>query len=301
MRLISSIIMLLFIFSCKQSDKENQLLQKEAELIKKEELLNSKRKQLEGKELLVKLNSDVKRNVIHCDNKKFTIKIDRLKNGELRYLSWNKPKTISEEPDLILYDGKVEQQGSGGGYHYFFTNGDWRYTIENNLMGETAESIGIFLKLFKNEKKKLSTKMTDLTAEENDALNSTKNRHSNAVDKPKIEVIEKWPDDIEGCSCYFSRNRAEFKKSEYIYMDNYGDIAYLKINGNLERFRLAKSKSLMSSDRTEATWVNENFEFDIKTEQIGQIDETWQRKGKLTLKQKDGEIIEEDIYGECGC
>ncbi|MDO7174231.1 hypothetical protein [Mariniflexile sp. AS56] len=117
----------------------------------------------------------------------------------------------------------------------------------------------------------------------------------------QIQVIENWPDEIDGCSCYSSKSKDEFEKEEYIYMDNYGDLAYMKINGKLERFKLTKSDTLTSSNDSRKTWTNENFEFIIETLQIGRIDETWQHKGKLTLKSNEGEIIETKIYGECGC
>lgn len=117
----------------------------------------------------------------------------------------------------------------------------------------------------------------------------------------QIQVIEKWPEEIDGCSCYSSRNKNEFEKREYIYMDDYGDKAFMKINGQLEKFKMTKSDTLTSSEHSKETWENDNFELTIETRQVGQIDETWQHKGKLTLKQKDGETIEREIYGECGC
>lgn len=130
---------------------------------------------------------------------------------------------------------------------------------------------------------------------------SNKKTASVELDEIQIQVIENWPDEIDGCSCYSSRSQSEFKKREYIYMDNYGDIAFMKINGQLEKFKLTKSDTLTTSDHSRKIWTNKNFEFSIETKQVGQIDETWQHEGKLTLKLKDGEIIEQDIYGECGC
>ena len=172
MRKILSLVILISFFSCKKSGKENNLNQKETELTQKENRLESKTKELKVKEQILKLNSEFEKNIIHCENEKFTIKVDKLKNGDLRYISWNKPKTISDEPNLILYDGKVERQGTGGGFHYIFKSEDWNYIVENNFMGETTESMGIFLKLLNNGKQKLYSKMTDLTTEKNYDLKS---------------------------------------------------------------------------------------------------------------------------------
>ncbi|WP_041557402.1 hypothetical protein [Cellulophaga algicola] len=158
MRKILSLILVISIFSCKNSEKENKI--------------ESKTKELEVKEQILELNSEVENNIIHCENEKFIIKIDNLKNGNLRYTSWDKPKSIFNEPNLILYDGKIEQQGTGGGYHYVFKSDEWNYIIENNLMGETKESMGIFLKLLKNGKQKGYSKMNDLTLKKDYDLKS---------------------------------------------------------------------------------------------------------------------------------
>ncbi|MFD0964693.1 hypothetical protein [Pseudofulvibacter geojedonensis] len=163
MKKIVLLIILTCLFSCKNSQKESITRQKETEGTPKENILKPKTEEHDVKRQLLKLTSETKSNIIHCENKKFIIKVDRLKNGGIRYTSWNKPKTISDKPNLLLYDGKIEQQGTGGGYHYIFTSGKWSYIIENNLMGETAESMGIFLKLLNLEEKLIYSKMTNLT------------------------------------------------------------------------------------------------------------------------------------------
>lgn len=71
-----------------------------------------------------------------------------------------------------MHDEKVERQGTGGGFHYVFKSGEWNYIIENNIMGKTVDSMGIFIKLLNNGKQKLFSKMTDLTTEKNYDLKS---------------------------------------------------------------------------------------------------------------------------------
>jgi len=135
MRKILSLLIILSIFSCKNSEKEHHVLQNEIELTEKESKLEPENKKLEEKDEQNELNAEVKSNIIHCENEKFIIKVDNLKNGDIRYISWDKPKSISDQPNMVLYNGKVEQQGTGGGYHYVFKSGEWNYIIENNLMG----------------------------------------------------------------------------------------------------------------------------------------------------------------------
>ena len=147
---ILSLALVLILFSCKNDKKEKQLPQNKTELIDKEE------KQIE-------LNSEVENNIIHCENKKYIIKIDNLKNGDLRYASWNKPNSINDKPNLVIYKGKVERRGTAGGYDYMFKNGEWEYLIDHTLIAETPELTGFFLKLLKNGEQKYYSKMDDLT------------------------------------------------------------------------------------------------------------------------------------------
>lgn len=167
MRKITILILLLSLtlHSCKDSEKESQLKQKEIELSKKEKQIKSESKKFEIHKKLADLDSEIENNIILCQNAKFIIKIDNLKNRSIRYISWNRPKTMEEEPDLILYDGHVENNGTGGGYTYTFKNGVWNYIIENSLMGETETSVGLFLKIEKDGVIKLNTKMNNVKKE----------------------------------------------------------------------------------------------------------------------------------------
>jgi len=155
------------ILSCKNSDNENNLSQGEIDITTNENKLDSASKKIKIQNNQIESDSELNDNIIYCENKDFIIKVDNLTNDDLRYSSWNKPKTINDEPDLVLYDGIVEQQGTGGGYHYSFKNDYWKYIVENNYMGETEESMGIFIKVLKNDERKLYSKMTDLTIKKN--------------------------------------------------------------------------------------------------------------------------------------
>lgn len=107
-------------------------------------------------------SNELKENIIHCENNKFTIKVDELKNGTIRYTSWNKPNTINDIPSLVLYNGEIEKQNKyGSGFDYRFENGEYLYIIENNI--ETTGSKRVMLKLYKNGEEKFYTSMTDLT------------------------------------------------------------------------------------------------------------------------------------------
>ena len=106
-------------------------------------------------------NNEFEKNIVKAENKKFMIKVDRLKGGTIRYMSWNKPKTANERPSLVLYNGEVEQQTKyGSGFDYRFQNGEYLYMIENNV--ETTSSKRLMLRLYKNYDEILYTSLTDL-------------------------------------------------------------------------------------------------------------------------------------------
>lgn len=155
---LSLIIVLILLFvSCKNDKKDKKLNQKGIELTAKEN----------------NIEFEIEKNTLYCENEKFIIKINDLGNDNFKYISWNKPKTTSDKPDLVLQNGKAERQGTMGGYHYLFNNGEWDYIVEDNLMGED-ETVGVFLNLLKNGKQKLYTKInkvTDLSNINSESLN----------------------------------------------------------------------------------------------------------------------------------
>ena len=141
-----------------------------------------------------------------------------------------------------------------------------------------------------------SSSSSTVTKEVNDQSTS-----SLKLKELKIQVIDEWPSEIEGCSCYFSLNENGFKNTQYIFISDYQELAFMKINGQLERFKLAEPESETFSGKMIEIWKSDNFELILETHQLGQVDETWQYKGILTLKSKDGANIDQEIYGECGC
>lgn len=163
LRIIAFSVCTLAMFAnCKNEEKEKELLKQEAELVEKEKELEEESNRLIEQEAAVELNPEVQLNLIHCENDVFVVRVDRLKSNDVRYMAWNKPKSSTEKADLILLDGKIEKQGSDGGYHFIFTNGDFTYTIENNLMGENLEDKEIFLRILDEGTEILYTPMKDL-------------------------------------------------------------------------------------------------------------------------------------------
>ncbi|WP_193161259.1 hypothetical protein [Microbulbifer hainanensis] len=65
----------------------------------------------------------------------FHIRIDAIGDGDYRYAAWSKGRGTAEKPDIILTDGELQWDGSGGNHNYTFTNGHYRYRCYVNVIG----------------------------------------------------------------------------------------------------------------------------------------------------------------------
>lgn len=81
---------------------------------------------------------------------KFTIRIDELGDGLYRYASWAKGKALSEKPDLVLSNGTVRVEGTGGNHTYQFTSGPYRYECAVTVLGERGMPPGELV-VYQNE------------------------------------------------------------------------------------------------------------------------------------------------------
>ncbi|CAM3976030.1 hypothetical protein [Aeromonas bestiarum] len=81
---------------------------------------------------------------------KFTIRIDELGDGHYRYASWAKGKVLSDKPDLVLSNGTVRVEGTGGNHTYQFKSGPYRYECVVTVLGERGMPPGELV-VYQNE------------------------------------------------------------------------------------------------------------------------------------------------------
>lgn len=75
--------------------------------------------------------------VLEWETSKLRIRIDELANHKFRYATWSLGKNASDKPDLVLLDGKVTFEGSGGNHFYTFSKGKYQYKCNINVIGES--------------------------------------------------------------------------------------------------------------------------------------------------------------------
>lgn len=115
-----------------------------------------------------------------------------------------------------------------------------------------------------------------------------------------IDRFRDFPEEIDGCACYFSADKDDFIKGNYIYADNYEDHAYISINGLMQLFTLVKYTETAKGTWTKV-YANDKYEVEVESKELWQVDQTWLQKGTIIVKSKDGKTIKKTIYGECGC
>jgi len=116
-----------------------------------------------------------------------------------------------------------------------------------------------------------------------------------------IDTFSTFPPEIDGCSCYFSNDLTEFKKGEYIYMNDYAQTSFLKINGVLTKFAQTDFKEIDSLNVI-AKYKSDKYQMTIESKNgIQNGDETWLKTGTIKLTNKNGKTITKLFYGECGC
>ena len=72
--------------------------------------------------------------VLHT--KKFIVRIDKMADGQYRYASWTANADMTQKPDLVLFNGKMSFDGSGGNHSYQFKNGIYTYEVFVFVIGE---------------------------------------------------------------------------------------------------------------------------------------------------------------------
>lgn len=80
--------------------------------------------------------------------KKFKIRIDKQPNGKYLYQSWNSNAKITAKPSMIISDGELIPDGSGGNYYINFNNDGHSYQVWRNYLTDSAKKAPYTLVVF---------------------------------------------------------------------------------------------------------------------------------------------------------
>ena len=65
----------------------------------------------------------------------YQIRIDRIGEDTYRYASWRRGSSMSGKPNLVVENGRLEFQGSGGNHAYVFNKGEYAYSCGIQILG----------------------------------------------------------------------------------------------------------------------------------------------------------------------
>lgn len=71
--------------------------------------------------------------------KKFKIRIDKQPNGKYLYQSWSANAKITAKPSMIISDGELIPDGTGGNYYINFNNDGHSYQVWRNYLTDSAK------------------------------------------------------------------------------------------------------------------------------------------------------------------
>jgi hypothetical protein len=108
-----------------------------------------------------------------------------------------------------------------------------------------------------------------------------------------------FPAEVNGCSCYFSKNKEDLANEKYIYIDDYGNSAFLKIAGKLVKFKMEEGDFDPENFSKEIS--NEEYKVTIVGKKVQELEEVMMFEGSMTVENKKGEKTITPIFGECGC
>lgn len=114
----------------------------------------------------------------------------------------------------------------------------------------------------------------------------------------ELEVFTTLPKEIDGCGCYFFLTAKDKQEGKYICVNNFANLAFLSVNGKLERFEITEHKENSNN------YLYSNKTFTLKIEIIKKEsggEETSNIEGVITIKSKEGRELRKIFIGFCGC
>lgn len=94
------------------------------------------------------------KSILEWETEHNRIRIDNIGNSQspnFRYASWSINKSTKEEPDIILYNGKIAFNGNGGNHYYDFVHNKYLYRCHVLIISKMDGPEGI-LEIHKNNK-----------------------------------------------------------------------------------------------------------------------------------------------------
>ncbi|MGB2708792.1 MAG: hypothetical protein WBC41_11675 [Pseudoalteromonas nigrifaciens] len=89
----------------------------------------------QGKQSLHASINTFEKPVLDWKTANYHIRVDDLGDHNFRYAVWGIDKKPSDKPDMVLLNGDITFEGSGGNHNYTFKNGRYSYVLQVTIIG----------------------------------------------------------------------------------------------------------------------------------------------------------------------
>ena len=129
--------------------------------------------------------------------------------------------------------------------------------------------------------------------------------NSSTILNLSLDDFKEIPEEIDGCSCYFSETDQKFENQEYLFVANFDSTGFVSVDKKLVKLKLISTEREPNTfgdyDHIDV-YNSEHYKVtvDIKYNKSNG-DETWWNDGTVTIESKDGQKLRKNFVGECGC
>ncbi|GAA66673.1 hypothetical protein [Pseudoalteromonas sp. BSi20429] len=109
----------------------------------------------QGKQSLHASINTFEKPVLDWKTANYHVRVDDLGEHNFRYAVWGINKKPSDKPDMVLLNGDITFEGSGGNHHYTFKNGRYSYVLQVTIIGCDTSPPG-WLEVYKDDERLLS-------------------------------------------------------------------------------------------------------------------------------------------------
>ncbi|WP_350549706.1 hypothetical protein [Pseudoalteromonas sp. 120-MNA-CIBAN-0494] len=129
-------------------DTDGKIIAVNTQNAKEQALAKSLIKQ--GKQSLHASINTFEKPVLDWKTANYHIRVDDLGDHNFRYAVWGIDKKPSDKPDMVLLNGDITFEGSGGNHNYTFKNGRYSYVLQVTIIGCDTSPPG-WLEVFKGD------------------------------------------------------------------------------------------------------------------------------------------------------
>lgn len=130
------------------------------------------------------------------------------------------------------------------------------------------------------------------------SLNSKTNQVENASLNIDLTELTYIPFKEDQCNCHLASDIKNYKKQNYIFVNDEIVSAYVNINGVLTKF-IMLDYTYLTPQTSIANYKANGFTLSIEMQHYNKKHQRKKKIGKITLKTEGGRSVVKTFYGEC--